>query len=129
MNIGLQYKLRTLIECPKDLFYSMIWPYIPKPPTGPPPEYNIGVMSLPIILSGCEFQQFFIYKLFSMWKIENNVTSLLNNYSDITPYIAVCCICEHRPSLIGIDVFHINTGYQICIDCNELIKDDPDFFK
>ena len=128
MNIGLAYKLRILIGAPKDLFYSTIWSYIPNPPAGPPPEYDVVEYDIRNGYTKC-----WVSNVYSVWDSSN-----LNFYDQSDQRVCclykqpgqrVCCLCEHKPTYNGTDAWYRHSGYCVCYGCNELIKDDPDFFK
>jgi len=124
MNIELAYKLRTLIGISRDLFYSEIWVYIPLPPKGEPPEYDV-----------VEYDNFIGGAICCISNVQRHWFTFGNNVMlHVVPIerpmtgFTVCCLCEGVPTFTGTDTWYHHSGYNICHGCNELIKDDPDFF-
>ena len=107
---------------PRDLFYLMIWPYIPEAP--PAPEIGDKVViygKMPIVE---------IHGICRIWNTNfSGILIYLSEPVSVNEFIHLCCMCERQPTYTNHDVLYSNNNYMICIDCNELIKNIPDFFK
>ena len=117
---ALQYKLRIKIGLPRDVFYSMIWPYIPEAPPAPEITKRSVICENPPIIE--------IHGICRVWScVGANI--YLSERTIENAFIHICCMCEHRPTYTNHDRLYSNNAYTICFDCNELIKNIPDFFK
>jgi len=115
-----RYKLRILSGISRDVFYQMIWPYIPEPPDGPAPDYEIMEIrnwdTLPFYTN--------IYDIPRIWSINVNGTMrLFDDSTDQQP--CICCLCEKNTKGSLVDV----QEHRICLYCADLIEDRPNFFK